>query len=60
MARAMEEIDSVKLELNKDIEATNTRVRKLSEDVTIIKDEMAKIDDIREDIDNLKKDAGDT
>ena len=60
MARGMEKIDSVKSELNKDIEATNTRVRKMSEDVTIIKDEMAKIDDIREDIDNLKKDASDT
>ena len=57
MTKAMEEIKKVKSELKGDIKSMNTRVNKLTEDVTDLKrlkDDISTIKDLQEDLTSLK------
>ena len=61
MTKAMEEIKKVKSELKGDIKSVNTRVNKLTEDVTDLKrlkDDISTIKDLREDLASLKETLG--
>ena len=61
MTKAMEEIKKVKSELKGDIKYVNTRVNKLTEDVTDLKrlkDDISTIKDLREDMASLKETPG--
>ena len=61
MTKAMEEIKKVKSELKGDIKSVNTRVNKLTEDVTDLKrlkDDISTIKDLREDLTSLKETLG--
>ena len=58
MTKAMEEIKKVKSELKGDVTSVNTRVNKLTEDVTDLKrlkDDISTIKDLREDLTSLKE-----